>query len=520
MMSNESQKILNTFSHKLSNCRGSVPTQRLVDLLDEGKYGYSCEEGSPTVITNDFVLADDIAELVAHMTTIFKDPRISLKKEKLVKNAESVSKSDTESLTATYRDTKNWKFQGLEPIPEYVHTFVFEENYAIYENRFVCSLMDVVYDIVSNKINQLSMEFDTLNSKINGSNENFVTANEFVSFTENENGFLSLASSTSPIVKALGLLIKSKKRINALREKIMYIECKKVGNINLDNIDRVNPTNILTYDKNYFFCYNFFRKYLRKDPKFATPKQRYINFVTVNLFKAIENCGFTLEDEESSVSVSRSTVLEFKPISFVNGMFRITVAPTESGLSLESSLISDLNKAEYSIRILDTDSALKLEGFLDPDEYIEKINEEKPITILREILVTDYAHTKGSETYYVEPSNADAVANLEKLVRTCIMVAEGAIYLHSRVCPVCGSRLVSPDAHGYSCANCNSVYHLFTSNANELIWIKLLQRSDIDGEKVELYAREQVEEVKNRPVNVNFRITEKKVMRKCKTVKF
>ncbi|MBQ8407199.1 MAG: hypothetical protein IJY38_04695, partial [Clostridia bacterium] len=58
---NESQKVLSSFTRKLANCRHNVSVKKLIDYFDGGQYGYSVDDGIPTVVTNDYAFADDIA---------------------------------------------------------------------------------------------------------------------------------------------------------------------------------------------------------------------------------------------------------------------------------------------------------------------------------------------------------------------------------------------------------------------------------------------------------------------------
>ena len=83
-MSIESKKVLSSFTRKLANCRNTVSVKNLIDYFEGGKYGYSIDDGIPTVVTNDYAFADDIANLVTHLRAIFKSPRLFLKKENII----------------------------------------------------------------------------------------------------------------------------------------------------------------------------------------------------------------------------------------------------------------------------------------------------------------------------------------------------------------------------------------------------------------------------------------------------
>ena len=471
-MTNKSHRVLSSFTRKLANCRHNVSVQNLIDYFEGGRYGYSCEDGIPTVITNDYAFADDIANLVTHIRAIFKNPKIFLKKENIIQNVSVATKMDTQSMQATYRDDKNWKFQDGNPKPELVHTFAYEDNYAIYENRFLCALIDVVYDIVSKKINQLCWSFDTLNKKIKADRTvNFSTA-EFLNFAGGKGEIPVLVSNNSPMVSVVGSLIKSKKRLQALQGREMYIQCKKADKFSLKS---VKNTNILTYDTDYHFCYDFYLNYLYREPVLTTAKQSYLNFVTVNLFRAITLCGYELADPEATIAVSNSIRLKYEKVAFQNDLFTVSLSQTEDeNLAITVRANPDFNESTFIVRVVDEERVETEKLFDDVDEYARALNHNKDVLTTREFLVTNYAPVKTDNGFFVDPGRADALTTLQSVVRACTMLAEGSFYIHSRICPICGSNLVAPDGDDYYCSLCESLYHVFNFGVNNLLWLKQL----------------------------------------------
>ena len=468
----ESQKVLSSFTRKLANCRSSVAVKNLIDYFEGGKYGYSIEDGIPDVITNDYAFADDVANLVNHIRAIFKSPRLFLRKENIIQNVSVATKMDVESTQATYRDDKNWKVDGKELHPELVHTFAYEDNYAIYENRFVCALVDAVYDVVSKKINQLCWNFKTLNDKIKWNKETPFNSVEFLRYSAAFEDVPVLIANNSPEVGVVGSLIKSKKRLQSLRSRELYIQCKKAEKFSLKS---VKSTNILTFDADYNFCYNFYVNYLYREPVLATPKQMYLNFINVNLFRAITLCGYDLVDDNTNISVSNSIKLRYEEVAFANDLFTIRVCPTEGGdLMIKVMSNPDFNESIFMLRVVNKDSVREQHLFTSINDYARELNANKEASVMREFLVSDYSPVTEINAFYVEPSSADALKKLQEFVRNCTMLAEGSFYIHSRICPVCGSNLVSPDGNDYLCARCDSIYHIFGFGAKMYLWLKQL----------------------------------------------
>ena len=165
-MNNESLQILKTFSRKLVNSRFRVAPKTLIEQLKKGEFGYTIEQDSQTVAVNDFVLVDDFVTLIDHIKAIFSEPLKFLKKEEIIQNAERASNFNNSVLRATLKDEKMWRVRNGNLAPEFVHSFVHEENLAIYENRFVCYVIDNVFEAVCKKINELALSVETVNKKI------------------------------------------------------------------------------------------------------------------------------------------------------------------------------------------------------------------------------------------------------------------------------------------------------------------------------------------------------------------
>ena len=185
-MKNDSLSILKTFTRKLYNCRYRVDANTLISELQNGGFGYIVEKGAEKVVNNDFVLASDFESLLQSIRVIFKEPRLFLKKENVVMHAELASKINNTTLKQTYKDEKLWRIKEGQPSPEYVHSYVYEDDTAIYENRFVCYLIDEVLKAVSKKINELAVAVETLNRKIGKDGEMLLTTSNYVDFMGEE----------------------------------------------------------------------------------------------------------------------------------------------------------------------------------------------------------------------------------------------------------------------------------------------------------------------------------------------
>ena len=165
-MNNDSLQILKTFSRKLVNSRFRVAPKKLIEQLKNGEFGYTAKEDSQTVAVNDFVLVDDFVTLIDHIKAIFNEPLKFLKREEAVMHVENASNFTNSVLKDTLKDEKLWRLKNGNVSPEFIHSFVYEDNLAIYENKFVCYVVDVVYEAVCKKINELALSVETVNKKM------------------------------------------------------------------------------------------------------------------------------------------------------------------------------------------------------------------------------------------------------------------------------------------------------------------------------------------------------------------
>lgn len=479
---NKSLTVLNSFTRKLANCRHTVSLRNLLKYMDEGKFGYTCE-GDDEVVTNEYVFADDIATLVSRLRTIFKDPRMFLKKEYVIQNAAVATNMDSETTRETYRDDKLWKIKNGKIEPEYVHSFVNEDNFAVYENRFICALIDRVFEIVTKKINEVYHTLDTLGGQINGKAGGLSSEN-FLSFADEKDGVPCLLPSKSPLVAVVESLVKSKKQLLVFKTRKLYEHCKKAGKFELES---VRQTNVLVYDANYNFCYNFYLQYLYKEPLLSNAQQRYFNYVTINFLQAMRDLGYELQDENPLVAVTNSVIVRFDPINYKKAPFDavvelgeneilLTLTPQESGIS-----------ARYAFKVYSEERAAEtgMDGFGTPNGLARHVGEVRGEGNVHEFVISNAKETDEDNAAFIDPALADTQDKLKRLIKACTMIAEGAKAVHSRFCPICGSSLITFDGDNYECQNCRTFYTVFPFEEKELIWIKRLARQEKVEEPVE-----------------------------------
>ena len=467
-MNNDSLQILKTFSRKLVNSRFRVAPKKLIEQLKNGEFGYTVEEDSQTVAVNDFVLVDDFVTLIDHIKIIFNEPLKFLKKEPAIRQVESTSNFSNAVLRDTLKDEKLWRLKNGKPSPEFIHSFAYEDNLAIYENKFVCYVVDAVYEAVCKKINELALSVETVNKKIKKDGVATITTTEYVDFMVDD--LLTLITDESATVGVIRSLIKTKKLLVALKNREVYRACKKDGKF---NPLALKATNILTKNDNYRYVYNFYLNYFNREPEIGEQDKMYLGYVTVNLLGALDSLGFELAENTEKIGVTNSAGLKFSKITFNKSPFTATLTQYgEDGIMLTVNEIEDNSSAKYLFRAISSERAKKIEGF---ESVSSLIANQQVDGIMRTFIVNDFEQSNEFSCAYVVPEQSDATQVLAKAVKSCFLLAHGSSFMHDRYCPVCGSNLLSKDEN-VECATCGTVYHVFESNGKDYIWFKDLPK--------------------------------------------
>ncbi len=458
-MKSDNLSILKQFARKLANCKNKVSVDTLIESLNEGKFGYTLNLKEQQIVTNDFIFADDIATAVKHIKAIFSEPHISLKQENVVQNSDQATKIDARSMSATLKDEKLWRVKGNALKPEYVHAYVQEDNLAIYENRFVCYLIDTLFDAVNQKVCAMLNGVKTINGQmalgLNEEEQSSVFSNEdYLKYSADNDGLPVLLSNEDIFVKIVSSLIKSKKILTSLKEDAVYLACKKAGPFDGANAEN---TNIFENDVHYNFCYNFVMNYFNKDVAVSSEEQSYYNFVQVNLFTALNNLGYKPSEKNENIGVSNSANLKYSSLLFESKIFNVELAQDSNSLIVKITNNVDHNQSINLLKVAYSKNA----NPIFPDD----------VSYTNVFTITDQP-SEDCDTISILPANSNSVEKLQNLITTLLFVAEGSELIHTRRCPICGSSLVSPEGSDYSCVTCEGVYHIYNYEFKDIIWVK------------------------------------------------
>lgn len=481
----ENITVLKSFARKLANCRFKVPADELIGFFKGGQYGYDRVDGEELVVTNESVFADSVAAAISYIRSSFKDPHIFLKKEEIIQNVAVASHIDNETLRMNYKDSKLWKLKTLDASPEFVHAFVYEDDLAIYENRFLSYLIDSLFEILTRRINSMKENMATLLKNSDGK-KTVLTRSAFTKLEKETDGKFSLVVDNDSKMTIFSSYLKSRKRLTQLKQHPIYKACKKKGEFNILNL---HPTNILIADKQYHYCYDFYLNYLKREADVMAEEKMYQTFVAMQCVFALDKLGFSAKGQD--VSLGQFGQVKFENVAFKKGEFSVTLNRKEDDEILFKVVnVVSGSVAEYAIDIFHSaqlSSYTSLSARLD----IVKMNHPKSF---RTVLVTDY-RSQTEDVVQLLPARADATDVMAEIIQSFMVCLEGATEAYSRVCPLCAGTLVAQVDVDHACTTCNGLYNLFEYEKKQWLWIKRFASETTEEEpQVQIAVEVPVEE--------------------------
>lgn len=455
--------ILKSFARKLANCRFKVPAEDLISYFKGGQYGYDAVDGEELVVTNESVFADSVATAIAYIRSAFADPHIFLKKEELVQNVAVASHIDNETLRMNYKDSKLWKKNATDVSPEFVHAFVYEDDLAIYENRFLTYIIDTLFEMLTKRVNALKDSMATLGGVAGGKKGKGITRSAFMQLEKETGSVPALVSCDDSKATIFNSFLKSRKRLTQLKQHPIYLACKKKGGFNVLNL---HPTNILIADKHYHYCYDFYLNYLNRESEVMATQKMYQTFVAMQFLFALDKLGFSAKGQD--VFLGQSGQVKFKELTLKKGAFAVTLS-REKDEELYCKVVNTVtgSSAGYAVAIFHSSQLSGYTSFTARLD-IEKMNNP---TAFRTVLITDCSSTH-EDVIQVLPMRADVTDVLAEVVKSFMLCAEGSTQAYSRVCPLCGATLVTQTDVDHACTSCGALYNLYAFDKKEWVWIK------------------------------------------------
>lgn len=371
-----------------------------------------------------------VSRILKIIMSIVAHPHISNKREEIVTRVEQAQQLSNEEFKRILQDSSMWKRHNSTMIPETVYYYQHVDEVVIYENQFICLLIDLLDK-------DLSMYTDFYLALL-------------PSYTS-ENPPIMVGEPSQKLLRQIDLL---RKRISFLKNTRFYKEISKVKRISRN----VQRTNILLKDNLYKQTYRFYRQFISYENEGVANNDLQM-FYFVLLLKQLVRRGYVFEGSEMAYNRNiwsfSDSQFELK-LAFDKNNFGFDFVifdrfsnETARHLLLLSPTISFSEVRQPELNLWDTVEALSLWNCVGMEDTVKK-----PFEKIRteEQLVSQWLDNKLAHT----------VANKD---------------VYSHYCPVCKSKNIEIKNGLYICQKCKSQY-IFTHNntRNTVLWFTKLRR--------------------------------------------
>ena len=456
-------KYLSEFAERTEERYGDlVPLDRFFADLGEGKLG----------IAEDYSWLDEFASVLGRIGQIVSGGHLHVKYVKELKKTETASRVDAEAFRMTIRDPRLWKQTDRGAVPESVYTNTFEDEYAIYENRFVKLLIDEIIRYLSDTAAEIS---DALGSLSNYFGARVTAAGALRTEGEPAEERRVLADAEDP-------LAETDERVGSLRKKAMrfkgstlYRACSRLPDLQ----GEIQPTNILLGDPLYRVCYLFYKKLRRMKGEDRNMGDALFNGALFKLLAALYRAGYRPAGGGRELRLGEGR-FSFSTLGFGKGNFVVGVdiprrGEIELGVVLCQEGAEALSNSGTVSRIALSVPDLTEEGASLPDP--EAFRAEKLAEGYSDAFLLAFFRASEAREGLLNLTDKGDFSNraLEDFVRSLAFVLNGGHAIYRKKCPVCGARQVGAEGTNFVCGVCKSMWSLVTEDGVQKVWVKRLR---------------------------------------------
>ena len=380
----------------------------------------------------DMEFFDESSYVLSVIISIISHPHISNKREEIVLRADQAQNISVDAFQRVLQDSTLWRESDLEMKPEYVYHYQYEDEIRIYENQFIVLLINMIDDELKKYLEFYVSLIPSL-----GSENNVKLKSDLVE---------------QAILKLEGL----KRKIRYIKNTYFYKEVSRGLKISKN----IKPTNILTKDRKYKFCFKFYRKFITYLDE-ATIIKDFRNYSFVNLVKVMKNRGYELVTNEKDVVTNRKIKISIK-----NELFKLEFSYVDLDLILKvTSLKSKKMSATH---------ALMFTGSFG-EEQLKRLTQQENKLSTDALSLWSLANiTDTVKVNKFEPMTE--VELIEKWLDSKIYVTTGSEEIYSRYCPVCKDKDIEiNNSKIYVCHNCGASYCYINSKQSKL-WLQRARR--------------------------------------------
>lgn len=380
----------------------------------------------------DMEFFDESSFVLNVIISIISHPHISNKREEIIIRADQAPNISVDAFQRVLQDSTLWKESDLEMKPEYVYHYQYEDEIKIYENQFIVLLINMLDDELKKYL-----EF-------------------YVSLIPSLGSVNSLSYDNELSEKAILKLEGLKRKIRYIKNTYFYKEVSRGLKISKN----IKPTNILTKDRKYKYCFKFYRKFITYLDE-AVLINDYRNYCFVNLVKIMKNRGYHLVSNDKNVVGIKKMKLVFE-----NELFRLEFAYADMALSLKVT--------SFKSKRINASHALLFTGSFNEEANKRLVRVDKKLTT-EAISIWHLASVQDNVVVYKNnPMNETEL--IASWLDSKIYVTDASEELYSRYCPVCKGKTVEQNnSKIYVCHFCDSTY-AFVDKKHKKLWLQNARR--------------------------------------------
>lgn len=446
---------------------------------------------------------------------IIDEPKQQLKYEPVVKLSSKASKVTNQNLIDTVKVPDYWKQVGIRKVPEKVYSDVADDTLCIYENRFIVFLVDRMIIFlrrmerkIIDKIKKLSetYNFDKLTIADINTYEDIQKFRTFYNIdgfcnlkTTKKDGLLSLEDSA--YIDILKKVVQLRKDVCRIRLTKFYTTVKRDRPLSQQE---VHATNILTEDKNYAPCYEFYEKLLKdllvkldkEEEKIKSPvfdPIQYHNFVVLNLIATLYKKNFTntWPHKDLNIFFNRKNVIQLVDFGVSRNNVKVTINTCNADeVKIKISLKSHKAQAKQALDTLNKQYVSNIILKIIPN-FDDQEKDIKKLKLHVAHICNDYLKQGYDNCFIVSNNNLNEISNLilaspfaykkhhslETALESSVLFLRGDDVIYTKICPVCGAYVENSCIDGnYNCPNCGTTYSVLDEDEDgthkHTIWIK------------------------------------------------
>lgn len=460
-------KYLADFSLKVEESYGDIIELR--QLFEDA-------DGGQLNIADDLTWIDDFKATLTCLQRILANEHLHVKFVKDLVKVQVASRLDQEGFAMTLRTPRVWKNtdKGLRPAEVYMN--LYEDEYAIYENRFIKMVIDEMIRYLASILNELGDSLGNLRSYF-GSKITPAGAlrmqEEFTPETSDDKRIL--ADDEDPIVTTYNEVETMLRKIKRCKSSRLYKACLQKPPI----MGAIQPTNILTKDFSYRQCFLFYKRLgkMRNHEENVIPAL-HTNGV-LRLLYALHRNGYHLVRSSVAMKAADDSYT-VKNVLMQNEHFNIEISSiSKDELLFKTTMRQQEHEKDSREAISPRYTSSVLVKFSDctaeeSGELERQYRQEKLMKGYDDVYLAVYSRKRAKSEGVLNFANrGDFNCRVsEDFVRSLTMVLVGSHKIFERRCPVCGTRFAGSEEEVHNCITCDSVWSLVKEKDVEKVWVK------------------------------------------------